>query len=41
MEVSLEEAIPKRDVGFLYRHATLKENPAVEGFISYIRKHIS
>ena len=41
IEISLEEAIPKRDVGFLYRHSTLKENPAVEGFISYIRKHIS
>lgn len=41
MEVSLEEAIPKRDIGFLYRHATLKENPAVEGFITYIKEHIS
>lgn len=41
IEVSLEEAIPKRDVGFLYRHSTIKENPAVEGFISYIKEHIS
>ena len=41
MEISLEQAIPKRDVGFLYRHATLKENPAVEGFITYIKERIS
>lgn len=41
IEVSLEEAIPKRDVGFLYHHSILKENPAVEGFISYIKEYIS
>lgn len=41
IEISLEEAIPKRDVGFLYRCSTLKENPAVEGFISYIKAHIA
>ena len=40
IELSLEQAIPKRDVGFLYRHTTLKENPAVEGFITYIKEHI-
>ena len=40
IEVSLEEAIPKRDVGFLYHHSTLKDNPAVEGFITYIKEHI-
>ena len=40
IEVSLEESIPKRDVGFLYHNSTLKDNPAVEGFISYIKKHL-
>ena len=40
MEVSLEESIPKREVGFLYHHSTLKDNPAVEGFISYIKEHL-
>ncbi len=40
IEVSLEEAIPKRDVGFLYHHTTLKDNPAVEGFIAYIKERI-
>lgn len=40
IEVSLEEAIPKRDVGFLYHHSTLKDNPAIEGFISYIKERI-
>ncbi|MBR4982049.1 MAG: LysR family transcriptional regulator [Lachnospiraceae bacterium] len=40
IEVSLEEAIPKRDVGFLYHQITLKDNPAVEGFISYIKEHL-
>ena len=40
IEISLENAIPKRDVGFLYRHNTLKENTAVEGFISYIKERI-
>ena len=40
IEISLENAIPKRDVGFLYRPTTLKENPAVEGFISYIKERI-
>ena len=40
IEISLENAIPKRDVGFLYRPTTLKENPAVEGFITYIKERI-
>lgn len=40
IEVSLENAIPKRDVGFLYRHSTIKENPAVEGFITYISEQL-
>lgn len=40
IEISLEEAIPKRDVGFLYHYTTLKDNPAVEGFISYIKERI-
>ena len=40
-EVSLEESIPKREVGFLYHHSTLKDNPAVEGFISYIKEHVT
>ena len=40
VEISLETAIPKREVGFLYRHSSLKENPAIEGFISYIKEQI-
>ena len=40
IEVSLEEAIPKRDVGFLYHPSVLKDNPSVEGFITYIKSHI-
>ena len=40
IEVSLEESIPKRDVGFLYHNSTLKDNPAVEGFITYIKERI-
>ena len=38
LEISLEMDIPKRDVGFLYRYSTLKENPAIEGFINYMKK---
>ena len=40
IEISLEKEIPKRDVGFLLRQSTLKENPAAEGFISYIKERI-
>lgn len=40
IEVSLEEAIPKRDVGFLYHNTVLKDNPAVEGFITYMKEHL-
>ena len=40
IEISLEEAIPKRDVGFLYHHSIIKDNSAVEGFIDYIREQI-
>ena len=40
IEISLEEEIPKRDVGFLHHNSILKENPAVEEFISYIKEHI-
>lgn len=40
IEISLENSIPKRDVGFLYHHSTLKDNPSVEGFIDYIREQI-
>lgn len=40
VEISLETAIPKREVGFLYRYTSLKENPAVEGFMSYMKEQI-
>ncbi|MBR5596263.1 MAG: LysR family transcriptional regulator [Lachnospiraceae bacterium] len=40
IEITLENDIPKREVGFLYRYSTLKENPAVEGFIDYMKDHI-
>lgn len=40
IEVKLETEIPKRDVGFVYNTSTLKENPAVEGFMTYMRNQL-
>ena len=40
IEILPGNVIPKRDVGFLYRHSTLKENPAIDAFIDYIKSHI-
>ena len=40
IEIKLENEIPKREVGFLYNQAILKENLAVEGFMSYIREQL-
>jgi len=41
IEIKLENEIPKRDVGFVYTSSTFKENPAVEGFMSYIQTQLS
>lgn len=38
IELSLEEEIPQRKAGFLYSNLTLKENPAAESFLSYMKE---
>lgn len=38
IELSLGEEIPQRNAGFLFRSMTLKENPAVKGFLDFIAK---
>lgn len=36
IEVNIGKEIPKREVGFVYQSNILKENPAVENFISFV-----
>lgn len=38
VEVRLGSPIPEREVGFLYSHNVLKDNPAVEKFLQYFQK---
>lgn len=38
IELSLGEEIPQRNAGFLFHSTTLKENPAVKGFLDFIAK---